>query len=192
MKPETWHTIAVVFFCLAAVLLLVTVLLFFLLKIPAVHDFLTGKTAEREISRLRRSRYELWRSQETGGSWDSVQASASAPSQGESDRISIRLSPASSPSPYAANPANSADSVYSAAPQAQVEAGGGDEKSEAQTVIRQVPLSSLNQRRGDESETMIRPQADESQTLIRQHGRHVNPQELNEEDGSEDKTGEEQ
>ncbi|MFC2746323.1 MAG: hypothetical protein ACFN0Z_04495 [Parascardovia denticolens] len=189
MKPETWHTIAVVFFCLAAVLLLATVLLFFLLKIPAVHDFLTGKTAEKEISRLRHSRYELWRSQETGGSWDSGQASASTPGQGESDRIDIRLSPSSSPFSYAAKPT---DSAYSAAPQAQVEARGEDEKSEAQTVIRQVPLSSLNQRRGDESETMIRPQADESQTLIRQRGRHVDPQELSEKDGSEDKSGEEQ
>lgn len=65
MKPDTWHTLALVFFCLAAVLALVALALFFLLKIPSVRNTLTGKTAEREIAQLRHTRHELWRAQES-------------------------------------------------------------------------------------------------------------------------------
>ena len=68
MRPDSWHTIAIVLFCLAAVLAVAAVILFFAPKIRIVYNRLSGKTAEREISSLRRARHALWRAEATDSS----------------------------------------------------------------------------------------------------------------------------
>lgn len=53
MTVELLHTLATVSFLLAGILLFVTVLLFFVLKIPEVYGDLSGRTAKKAIENIR-------------------------------------------------------------------------------------------------------------------------------------------
>ena len=55
MSAETWLIIGIIGFSLAGVALLITVILFFKLKIPAVIGDLTGRTVAREVKAIRES-----------------------------------------------------------------------------------------------------------------------------------------
>lgn len=55
MSALTWFTIAIVGFSLSGIMLIVAVILFFTLKIPAVIGDLSGKTAAREIQAIKES-----------------------------------------------------------------------------------------------------------------------------------------
>ena len=58
MTIETMQTLSVIFFIAAAVMLLLAVAVFFLMRIPAVIGDMTGTTARKEIEEIRRKNEE--------------------------------------------------------------------------------------------------------------------------------------
>lgn len=166
MNPEQWHIAAMVLFACALVLLVVAALVFWRCDIRAVHGVLSGRTAEREIARLRRIRHELWRldadtdTEGRGGGSDTPQSeceNGAVPWQ-HADVAPVGIGDELSESPTVVRTTRDVGKVENMS----LRGNDGDvHEDEAFTIIADSEMA-------DESRTVIA--ADESRTVIRFSG----------------------